>query len=69
LLASGLIAGSAGALALGRLLGNILSGAPGGSLATLGVACCLMAVTSSVAVFIPAVRAASVDPVQALRSE
>jgi ABC-type antimicrobial peptide transport system permease subunit len=69
LLASGLIAGSAGALALGRLLGNILSGAPGGSLATLGVACCLMAVTSSVAVCIPAVRAASVDPVQALRSE
>ena len=69
LLASGLIAGSAGALVLGRLLGNILSGAPGGSLATLCVACGLMAVTSSVAVFIPAVRAASVDPVQALRSE
>jgi predicted permease len=69
LLATGLIAGSAGAFALGRLLGNMLSGAPGGILGTLGVACCLMTITSSVAVFIPALRAASVDPVQALRSE
>jgi putative ABC transport system permease protein len=69
LLATGLIAGSAGAFALARLLGNVLAGAPGGFFATLAVACCLMAVTSSVAVFIPALRAASVDPVQALRSE
>ena len=69
LLGTGLIAGSAGAFALGRLLGNIMAGPPGGLLEMLAIACCLMAVTSSVAVFIPAVRAASVDPVQALRSE
>jgi ABC-type lipoprotein release transport system permease subunit len=35
----------------------------------VGVACFVMAVTSSVAALVPAARAASVDPIEALRSE
>jgi ABC-type antimicrobial peptide transport system permease subunit len=66
---AGLILGSAGAFGVGRLLGNLVFGVPGGIPMIVAGACCVMAITSAVAVFVPAARAASVDPMQALRSE
>jgi predicted permease len=69
LVTTGLILGSAGALGVARLLGNIEFGVPGGIAVIVAGACCMMAITSSVAAFVPAARAASVDPIQALRSE
>jgi ABC-type lipoprotein release transport system permease subunit len=44
-------------------------GVPGGILMIVAGACGVMAMTSAAAAFAPAVRAASVDPIQALRSE
>ncbi len=69
LVTAGLILGSAGAFAVGRLLDNAAFGLPEGLPMILAGACGAMAIISSVAAFVPAARAASVDPVQALRSE
>ena len=69
LVAVGLILGSVAALGAGRLLGNVVFGLPAGIPLIVAAACCVMAMTSSVAAFVPAARAASVDPMQALRSE
>jgi putative ABC transport system permease protein len=69
LVTTGLILGSAGAFAAGRLLGNLVFGVPGGIPTIVAGACCVLAMTSSVAAFLPAARAASVDPIEALRSE
>jgi predicted permease len=69
LVITGLILGSAGALGVARLLGNMVFGIPGGISTIVAGACSVMAITSSVAAFVPAARAASVDPMQALRSE
>ena len=65
----GLVLGSAGAVGAGRLLGSALLGVPVGIPLVVAAACAVMALTSSLATYIPAARAASVDPVQALRSE
>jgi hypothetical protein len=65
----GLVLGSAGALGAGRLLGSALLGVPVGIPLVVAAACAVIALTSSLATCIPAARAASVDPVQALRSE
>jgi predicted permease len=69
LVTPGLILGAAGAFAIGRLLGNVVFGVPAGIPLIIVGACCVMAMTSAVAAFVPAARAASVDPMQALRSE
>ena len=66
---AGLVLGSAGAVGAGRLLGSALLGVPVGIPLVVAVACAVMALTSSLATYIPAARAASVDPVQALRGE
>lgn len=65
----GLILGSAGASGAGRLLGSVLHGVRPGDPAILACACGIMVITSLAAAYIPAARAASVDPMQALRSE
>lgn len=69
LVTAGLILGSAGAIAVGRLLGSALAGVPGGLTIVVAGACAVLAIASAVAAFVPAARAASVDPVQTLRSE
>ncbi len=69
LVAAGLILGSAGAFGAARLLENMVYGVrPGDPLIVAG-ACCLMVITSLAAAYVPAARAVSVDPTQALRSE
>jgi predicted permease len=69
LVTTGLVLGSAGAFGVGRLLGDVVFGVPAGIPLIVAAACGVMAMTSSVAAFVPAARAASVDPIQALRSE
>jgi ABC-type antimicrobial peptide transport system permease subunit len=69
LVAVGSIVGSAGAFGVGRLLTNLLGDLPAGISAMVAVACGVVAITSSVAALIPAGQAASVDPIEALRSE
>ncbi len=69
LVASGLILGSAGAVAVGRVVNSLVSGIPAGMPAVIAVAWAVMAVTAAIAAFVPAVRAATVEPMQALRSE
>jgi len=69
LMTIGLIVGSAGGAGVGRLLGNVLNGIPAGIPTVLAVACTVMAIAGSVAALIPAAQAASVDPIETLRSE
>ena len=69
LVTAGLILGSGGAFGVGRLLANGLFGVPAEISMVVAGACCVMVMTSSVAALVPAARAASVDPMQALRSE
>jgi predicted permease len=69
LVAAGLIFGLAGAAAGSRLLGTMMYGIrPGDPFILLG-ACCVLVITGMAAAYVPAARAASVDPMQALRSE
>ena len=69
LMASGLILGTAGAVGLGRVVGSLVSGTSAGLPVVIGAAWGVMAVTGAIAAFVPAARAASVEPMQALRSE
>jgi len=69
LVMAGLILGSAGAFGIGRLLGNLVLGVTAGIPMIVASGCCVMAMTSAVAAFLPAAQAASVDPIEALRSE
>ncbi len=69
LLAAGLILGLAGAAAGGRLLETMVYGIRPGDPFLLGGACCVLVITGLAAAYIPAARAASVDPMQTLRSE
>ncbi len=65
----GLVVGLAGAFASGQLLTKMLYGVAPRNPALLAIACSLIAATGAIAAYLPALRAASVDPVQALRSE
>ena len=65
----GMTIGSAGAFAVGRALNGLLGGIPTGIPAVVTGACCAMAIASCLAAFLPARQAASVDPLEALRSE
>jgi len=69
LVAAGLILGSACAAAGERLLRTLAFGIPPGDAVVLAGACAVLVITAAAAAFIPAARAASVDPMQALRSE
>jgi predicted permease len=65
----GLVVGIIGALTVTRVLGTLLYEIQPRDPATLGAAVTLLAVTALVAAFIPARRAARVDPMTALRTE
>ena len=67
--AIGIAAGCAGALALGRLLTSLLYGLPPADPLTLGAPPALLALVAAAACWLPARRAARVDPVVALAAE
>ncbi len=69
LVAAGLILGLAIAAAGGRLLETMLYGIRPADPVILVGACCVLVITGMAAAYVPAARAASVDPMQALRSE
>jgi ABC-type antimicrobial peptide transport system permease subunit len=65
----GAIFGTALALLAGRTASSLLFGLKPYDLATLAIACALLAVSAALASWIPALRASRLDPVAALRSE
>jgi ABC-type antimicrobial peptide transport system permease subunit len=65
----GLAAGVAGALAAGRALTTMLFGVTATDPITFGVVSLALAAAAAVASYLPARRAARVDPMQALRAE
>ena len=69
LVGAGLLLGLAGAFAVERLLSSVVFGSGRGAPILIAGACALMALTGLAAAYRPAARAASVDPVQALRAE
>lgn len=69
LVLAGLLLGLAGALAAGELLRGMLYGVKPLDPLVLAIACCLIGLTGALATYVPARRAASVDPMVALRYE
>jgi predicted permease len=69
LVAAGLLLGLAGAIVVSRLLAGVVYGVRPGDPMILASACCLMVITGLAAAYVPAARAASVDPMKSLRSE
>jgi ABC-type antimicrobial peptide transport system permease subunit len=65
----GVVAGVAGALALGRLVASMLYGLKAWDPATFVSASALLILVALAASWIPARRAAGVDPMRALRHE
>jgi putative ABC transport system permease protein len=65
----GLVLGTAGALALGRVLASQIPEVVTADPLVLGVAVCVLAAAALVASWLPARRAARVDPLQALRQD
>jgi putative ABC transport system permease protein len=69
LLLAGLVVGTALAIAVGRTVSSLLYGLKSGDPVTLGLAVVLLASVSLAASLIPALRAARLDPMSALREE
>ena len=69
LVAAGVVLGLAGAFAASHVLTNMLYGVSPRNPLLLAIACCAITVTAGLAAFLPARRAASIDPMQALRNE
>ncbi|QOY89538.1 ABC transporter permease [Paludibaculum fermentans] len=69
LVLTGIVLGLAGALAVGRLISQLLIGVSSTSPLLLTAACVVLALTAASAAYFPARRAASIDPVRALRAE
>jgi predicted permease len=67
LIAVGTVIGIPGAVAVMRALSGIVFGLPPVDFASLGIAAALLAVAGAAASFVPAWRAAHLDPMQALR--
>jgi putative ABC transport system permease protein len=65
----GVILGLAGGVALSRLVSGFLYGVAATDVVTYAVAAGLLVVTGLLATWIPARRAAAVDPMVALRQE
>jgi ABC-type antimicrobial peptide transport system permease subunit len=69
---AGIVAGAVAALLLGRMLttfSHLLYGVQAGNPATIAAVSCALIVVAAVACYLPARRAASVDPMKALRTE
>lgn len=69
LLGAGLLAGLAGAVAASRLLGEVIAGVSGTDRSTYLVVVSLVVIVGAVAAFLPARRAAGVEPIRALHWE
>ncbi len=69
LVAAGIVLGVAGALLLRKLVASIMAGVEPTDPLTLGAVAALLALTALLASWLPARRAARVDPMVALRSE
>jgi predicted permease len=69
LAALGLGAGTAGAMAAGRLVESLLYGLPPRDVVALSTAAAIMLTTCALAAYLPARRAARIDPLVALRAE
>ena len=69
LVATGLALGLAGAAGIEHLLASMVYGVRPGDPVIVVAACGLLVITSLAAAYLPAARAASVDPMQVLRSE
>jgi macrolide transport system ATP-binding/permease protein len=69
LVASGLALGMAGAYTGGRLMESMLHGLGGRNPILLAAAVAVVLSAAGLAAYLPARRAASVDPMEALRSE
>jgi ABC-type antimicrobial peptide transport system permease subunit len=65
----GVALGLAGAIAGGRVLGNMLYGISPHNPLLLAAACFSIILTAAAAAYLPARHAASIDPMQALRNE
>jgi predicted permease len=65
----GVVAGLGAALAMGRLIGSMLFGLKPWDPATLGIAALLLVAVALAASWVPARRAAGVEPMEALRHE
>ena len=65
----GLGAGLAGALAAGRWISTLLFGVTPADPVTLAIVVCALAGAAACATYVPARRAAGVDPSEALRAE
>ena len=69
LIAVGLALGLAGAVAGGKILRSMLYGVGPHNPLLITLACAALTLTATAAAFLPARRAASIDPIQALRNE
>ncbi len=69
MLALGTVAETAAALVLGRLVASLLFGVKANDPATLGAAALALATAATIAAYLPARRAARLDPMMALRNE
>ena len=69
MLGAGTVVGGAAALGLTRLVASLLFGVKANDPATLGAAAIALTVATATAAFLPAWRAARLDPMRALRSE
>jgi ABC-type antimicrobial peptide transport system permease subunit len=67
--ALGIVLGAGGALAVTRALSAMLFGVSSVDLPTYAVACGLLALAALAATIVPARRALSVDPINAVRGE
>ena len=66
---AGLMVGLAGALAAGRWISSLLFGVTPADPATLAIVVCALAGAAACATYLPARRAAGIDPSEALRAE
>ncbi len=65
----GLLAGTAAALLLSRLVASMLFGVTASDPLSFGAGACILALTTLAAALIPARRATRVDPLGALRGD
>jgi len=69
LTAVGLVLGLAGAIAVGRALGDMLFGVPRTDITTFASTACVLVAVAFLATWLPARRAMRIDPISALRAE